>query len=57
MAYGGQAVSRAEFAANLEAKRQHPGFSQDLPDLLPSAAQYDLEAPYALIEQKLLPQL
>ncbi len=57
MEFGGQAVNRAEFAANLEAKRRHPGFAQDLPDLLPNSTHYDLEAAYALIEQELLPQL
>ncbi|MBU1694614.1 MAG: nucleotidyl transferase AbiEii/AbiGii toxin family protein [Verrucomicrobia bacterium] len=57
MEFGGFKVSHAEFAANLEAKRQHPSFTADLGDLLPVGVGYDLNAGFAVVEREILPWL
>lgn len=57
MEFAGLKVSRAEFVANLAAKRQHPGFASDLGDLLPVGAEYDFEAGFAVVEREIVPRL
>ncbi len=57
MEFGGHVVSRTEFADNLAAKRQHPGFTADLSDLLPVGAGFDFDAGFELIEREILPWL
>jgi predicted nucleotidyltransferase component of viral defense system len=57
MTHGGQAVSRREFELNLAAKREHPGFSADLRDLLPVGTGYDFETGFAVVERELIAQL
>jgi len=57
MEFAGRRVSRAEFAENLKAKRQHPGFASDLADLLPAGVEYDAEVGFALIDREIVPEL
>ena len=57
MAFEGHTVSRAEFAANLDAKRLHPGFRSDLGDLLPVGSQYDDSDGFAVVERDIVPWL
>ncbi|MFH0909292.1 MAG: nucleotidyl transferase AbiEii/AbiGii toxin family protein [bacterium] len=57
MEFGCIKVSHAEFAANLEAKRKHPGFTADLGDLLPVGTDYDFETGFAVLEREILPWL
>jgi len=57
MAHTGQTVSRSEFELNLAAKRDHPGFSADLRDLLPAGTGYDFETGFAVVERELIARL
>ena len=57
MAHGGQTVSRSEFELNLAGKREHPGFTADLRDLLPVGSGYDFEAGFAAVERELIVRL
>ena len=57
MAHSGQTVSRSEFELNLAAKREHPGFTADLRDLLPVATGYDFDAGFAVVERELVARL
>jgi predicted nucleotidyltransferase component of viral defense system len=57
MEFAGLQVSRAEFVENLAAKRRHPGFTADLGDLLPAAADYNFEAGFAAVEREIVPRL
>jgi predicted nucleotidyltransferase component of viral defense system len=57
MKHGGHSVSRAEFEANLAAKRMHPLFTADLDNLLPVGFSFDFEKSFALVEKEILPLL
>lgn len=57
MAFEGHTVSHAEFVANLEAKRLHPGFRADLGDLLPVGFEYDDSDGFAVVEREIVPWL
>ena len=47
----------AEFVKNLAAKRQHPGFTSDLGDLLPVGAEYYFEEGFSVVEREIVPRL
>lgn len=53
----GRSVSRKDYTENLANKRQHPGFTADLGDLLPLGTNYDIEAGFSAVESKILPWL
>jgi len=57
MDHSGGTVSQAEFAANLAEKRQHPGFTSDLSDLLPSGSHYDFTDGFDVVEREIVPRL
>ncbi len=57
MEFAGLQVSRAEFVENLAAKRQHPGFTSDLGDLLPVGTEYDFKEGFAVVEREIVPRL
>jgi predicted nucleotidyltransferase component of viral defense system len=57
MEHGGRSVSRAEFEANLAAKRTHPLFTADLANLLPVGFSFEYEQAFVLMEKEVLPLL
>ncbi|HMP75060.1 MAG TPA: nucleotidyl transferase AbiEii/AbiGii toxin family protein [Kiritimatiellia bacterium] len=57
MKHEGRTVSRADFSANIEAKREHPLFSADLNNLLPVGSDFDFKSAFHVFEKKILPLL